>query len=50
MISQKMPFFKHGRVRSDLHGIVCNCTVLYVIALYSIVPSCIGTVIVILID
>ena len=33
-----------------MHGIVCNCAVLNVIALYRMVPSCIGTVIVILSD
>ena len=33
-----------------MHGIVCNCAVLNVIALYCMVPSCIGTVIVILND
>ena len=33
-----------------MHGIVCNCAVLNVIASYCMVPSCIGTVIVILND
>ena len=33
-----------------MHGIVCNCAVLNVIALYCMVPSCIDTVIVILSD
>ena len=33
-----------------MHDIVCNCAVLNVIALYCMVPSCIGTVIVILSD
>ena len=37
-------------VCSDMHGIVCNCAVLNVIASYCMVASCIGTVIVILND